>query len=232
MLRQRAEERCHKRLREILADSIFVGCIDREQILIQFESNLYLCNLKSLSEELFYQILLYDFENFATMKFDPPLSVIELAEIALKSKESGWCEGDGPINELATSVRDILIEKAPILREYYGVSITIDGHLDTLPILLDNHLPSLSQLPMYLLRLATEVDWETEKRCFETFSRETAVFYSYIPRTTSDDNEWMWSIEHVIHDNLKRYLMPPKSFAEHILQIANLQNLYKVFERC
>ena len=31
-------------------------------------------------------------------------------------------------------------------------------------------------LPMYLLRLATEVDWESEEECFSSFCRVTAQF--------------------------------------------------------
>lgn len=89
----------------------------------------------------------------------------------------------------------------------------------------------MSYLPMYILRLATEVDWQSEKKCFDTFSRETAQFYAQIART-ANENEWKWSVEHILYDNLKRYLLPPPNFSANILQIANLQNLYKVFERC
>ena len=30
---------------------------------------------------------------------------------------------------------------------------------------------------MYILRLATEVDWDNESDCFQSFARETAKFY-------------------------------------------------------
>lgn len=89
----------------------------------------------------------------------------------------------------------------------------------------------MAHLPMYILRLATEVDWQSEKRCFDTFSRETAKYYSQISFTIPE-NDFKWHIEHVIYDNIKNYLLPQKHFALNILQIANLQNLYKVFERC
>lgn len=249
-LRQRVEEKCNRKLRKTLAESTFVGCVSREKILIQFESNLYLLDVKALTEELFYQILLYDFENFDAINFSQPLKISDLAEIALKSKESGWCESDGPIAELAASVSAILVEKAPIVREYYGLRVTADGCLRSLPILLgtqfaqeifscvflprlisDNHMPSMAFLPMYILRLATEVDWQSEKQCFQTFSRETARFYSRTALSVSD-HDFKWTVEHVIHDNIKRYLLPAKQLASNILQIANLQNLYKVFERC
>lgn len=223
--------------------------------LIQYETNLYLCNMRHLSEELFYQLLLYDFENFAQLQFAEALPIKRLADLALRTKESGWCEADGSIDELSQSVCDILCDKAPILREYYGISISADGHLESLPMLLgtfllehlrlffeivdyiflffssDKHAPAMAQLPMYILRLATEVDWQGEKNCFETFSRETAIFYAYIAHT-SNDNDWKWTMEHILYDNIKRYLIPSHKHVSDILQIANLPNLYKVFERC
>lgn len=136
VLRKKTETKCDTKLRKILGESTFVGCINRQVILIQFESNLYLCDIQKLGEELFYQMLLYDFENFGQICLKTPLSIKELAELALNSKESGWCEADGPIDELATSVKDILLQKADILKEYYGLRISIDGYLESLPLLL------------------------------------------------------------------------------------------------
>ena len=81
------------------------------------------------------------------------------------------------------------------------------------------------------MRLATEVEWSKEKQCFETFSRETAKFYARIS-VGNDECEWKWDVEHIIYDNIKRYLMPSSELKSVLLPIANLQNLYKVFERC
>lgn len=92
---------------------------------------------------------------------------------------------------------------------------------------------------MYLLRLATEVDWETEQEFFQTFSRETASFYSIIPADpdsngSDTNNSSSWFIEHVLYAALKDQFMPPQEFAHNnnFLQVASLSNLYKVFERC
>lgn len=59
------------------------------------------------------------------------------------------------------------------------ISYLQKGNLHSLPLLLDNYVPDMSGLPMYALRLATEVDWDSEKDCFETFARETAKFYQF-----------------------------------------------------
>lgn len=88
------------------------------------------------SEDLFYQKILYDFENFSEIHFETPLSIKELAILALNNEESGWCEQDGPIDELALNVEEALIQKADMLKEYYGLSISSSGHLQSLPLVL------------------------------------------------------------------------------------------------
>ena len=46
--------------------------------------------------------------------------------------------------------------------------------------------------------------------------------------------QWRWDVEHVIFPAMRSYLMPPRQFADNgvVLQVANLSDLYKVFERC
>lgn len=79
---------------------------------------------------------MYDFGNFSQIHFENPLSIKELAILALKNKESGWCEQDGPIDELAENVEEALVQKADMLREYYGLSISRSGYLESLPLIL------------------------------------------------------------------------------------------------
>lgn len=68
---------------------------------------------------------------------EAPLSIEKLAKLALQDiDESGWCEEDGPIDELAETVKNTLVQKAPILKEYYGLVISNDGLLHSLPLIL------------------------------------------------------------------------------------------------
>jgi len=76
-----------------------------------------------------------------------------------------------------------------------------DGNLTGLPLLLDRYTPLMEGLPMFVLRLATEVssppppppraalgashvglvlqvNWDNEKECFRDLSRECGMFYS------------------------------------------------------
>ncbi|XP_030749016.1 DNA mismatch repair protein Mlh1 [Sitophilus oryzae] len=234
-LRKDVENNCHRTLRETFAQHVFVGAINPKQALIQYNIQLLMCNTMEILQEFFYQLILYNFQNFDCYRFAKPLSIKELALIGLDLPDTGWTEDDGPKEELATRVSEILIGKGAMLNEYFSLDIDKDGNLRTIPILLENYIPDLSGLPLFLIRLATEVDWETEKECFHTFSQETAIFYANVPE---EDNafkkSWRWVTEYVLYPAIKTYFLPPKDFSDTaaILEIANLPNLYKVFERC
>lgn len=103
-------------------------------------------------------------------------------------------------------------------------------------LLPDGHTPFMGALPTYLVRLVTEVNWNSEKECFDTFSRQTAIFYSQPnpDKNLEAQKSEYWRQEHVIFPAIRRNFLPPTSFVNNgaILQIANLNDLYKVFERC
>ena len=96
----------------------------------------------------------------------------------------------------------------------------------------ENYYPSLCFLPLYILRLAADIEWDVEIDCFRTICRETARFYSKMAFT--EELQWRFDIEHIIYQKMKKSLLPPKKFNTNgsILQIANLSDMYKVFERC
>lgn len=248
ILRDEICSRAHQGLQEMLCNHSFVGCINPQWALIQWQTKLYLINTTNLSQELFYQILIYDFGNFGILRLSEPAPLYDLAILALNSPESGWTEDDGPKEELADYIVQFLGKRAEMLMDYFSFEIDKAGNLIGLPLLLDNYIPALEGLPMFILRLATEVKWDDEKDCFETFSKEYSTFYSirkqYIvedpllsqqPEEPAESSKsWMWTVEHVIYKSFRTHLLPPQQFTENgnVLQLANLPDLYKVFERC
>ncbi|KAF2983952.1 hypothetical protein EK904_005311 [Melospiza melodia maxima] len=220
-LQEEISSHAHAKLQEMLHEHSFVGCVSPQWALAQYQTKLYLLNTTKLSQELFYQILIYDFANFGVLRLSEPAPLYELSMLALEDPESGWTEEDGPKEGLA---------------EY------IEGNLTGLPLLIDNYVPPLEGLPMFILRLATEVNWDEEKECFESLSKELAMFYSirkqYIIEETNPTNSqseesesgsttWKWAVEHVLYKAFRTHLLPPKHFAEdgNILQLANLPDL-------
>lgn len=248
------ENKTHSTLRELFSQHVFVGCVDTTRALLQHSTKLYLCNTKKIMEELFYQIMLYNFSNFGKIKFNNPLSILELALIALDLPQTEWTPEDGDKKQLAERVVEILTEKREMLDEYFSLEIDDNACVKSIPHLLglyckwneklindyvsmkflEKYLPEMSALPLYILRLASEVNWEKEKDCFKTFCRETAMFYSEMKENSVPKQDWKWTTEHVIYPAIKDCFLPPKKFLENaaVLQIADLPSLYKVFERC
>ncbi|KMY92223.1 DNA mismatch repair protein Mlh1 isoform X1 [Drosophila simulans] len=232
-MRRRVERQCSVQLRSTLKNLVYVGCVDERRALFQHETRLYMCNTRSFSEELFYQRMIYEFQNCSEITITPPLPLKELLVLSLESEAAGWTSEDGDKAELADSAADILLKKAPIMREYFGLRISEDGMLESLPSLLHQHRPCVAFLPVYLLRLATEVDWEQEVRCFETFCRETARFYAQLDwREGATAGFSRWTMEHVLFPAFKKYLLPPPRIKDQIYELTNLPTLYNVFERC
>ncbi|ELU13964.1 hypothetical protein CAPTEDRAFT_223290 [Capitella teleta] len=242
-LQEDIRSNCHEGLRDMLTNHTFVGCVDPDLSLMQHQTKLYLTNTARLSKELFYQLLLFDFGNFGVLRLSEPAPLNELAMMALESSASGWTEADGPKEDLASYIVQFLTSKAEMLDDYFSIEIK-DNALCTLPMLLDNYVPALEGLPMYVLRLSTEVNWDSERECFDTFARETSEFYSMKSKWISpaqdsgsaEDgaNSWRWSVEHTLFPAFRSLLLPPSEMAADgsILQLANLPDLYKVFERC
>ncbi|XP_068184317.1 DNA mismatch repair protein Mlh1 isoform X2 [Antennarius striatus] len=233
----------HTGLQEMLQNHSFVGCVNPQWTLIQHHTKLYLLNTTNLSRELFYQILIYDFGNFGVLRLSTPAPLYDLAMLALDSEASGWTEEDGPKEGLAQYIVDFLKKKAEMLDDYFSMEIDQDGNLTGLPLLLDKYTPVMEGLPLFILRLATEVNWDDERECFRDFTRECSMFYSirkqYILEEGAGEeqeevNSWRWKLEHVIFKAFRTLFSPPKNFSEDgtVLQIANLPDLYKVFERC
>nr|CAH7749104.1 unnamed protein product [Callosobruchus chinensis] len=234
-LRKEIEDNCHKGLRETFAQHVYVGAVSPSQALIQYSTKLFLCDTKNILSEMLYQYILFHFQNFDAYIFNEKISIYELAMICLDMPESGWTPEDGDKNELAKKVSEILVDKSEMLKDYFSVGIDAEGNLYSIPILIDDYVPDSRALPFFVTRLAAEVDWSTEKDCFRTFSRELAAFFANIPKETDhNEKDWEWVTEHVIYPAIKQCFIPPKSFIDNaaVLEIANLPNLYKVFERC
>ncbi|XP_044744859.1 DNA mismatch repair protein Mlh1 [Coccinella septempunctata] len=234
-LRKSIEENCHKSLRETFAQHVFVGVVDPNRALLQHNTKLYLCDTKKILRELLYQFVIYNFQNLGSINLSEKISIQELALIALDLPETNWTPEDGPKEELAQRVAEILIDHSEMLGDYFSMEIDKSGNLCSVPLLLDNYFPSMTDLPMYIIRLATEVNWDSEKDCFDTFARETARYYAIITLDTKfESNDWQWVVQQVVYPAIKDFFIPPKEFTENaaILEIANLPSLYKVFERC
>ncbi|XP_063707165.1 DNA mismatch repair protein Mlh1 [Culicoides brevitarsis] len=222
--------------RKIFEELVFVGHIDRGKVLIQHNTELYLCKTEALCEELFIQQVINNIENFGILHVDPALSLQKLSYIALEELEASGTQPQTTCQSLLEQsevIAKTLVSKSQILEKFFNIHITPSGELLSLPIILEQHTPVMAYLPNFILNLALCVDWDNEKLCFDTFSKVTAKFYGKICHKMAL-KDWNWIVEHVLYAGLKQYLLPNQELidAGAIMKVTSTQELYKVFERC
>ncbi|KDQ60330.1 hypothetical protein JAAARDRAFT_125644 [Jaapia argillacea MUCL 33604] len=244
-LREAVETGKHKHLMEILEKHTFVGIVDMNRCLslLQHSTRLYLVNHGALAEELFYQLGLRQFGNFSKMRLDPPPPLQRLVELAVDAEE-GIKQSRFTKAQIVDMIVNTVMSRREMLLEYFSLSITPDGMVESLPLLLRGYTPNLDKLPLFLMRLGPQIDWTEEMQCFEAFLRELAYFHvpgpvASDPASVDSDSHHnqekseRWQIEHVIFPSMRRYFSPPKSLLDRdVVEVANLPDLYRVFERC
>ena len=255
-LRAEVRDNIHNELTNVFANHTFVGIVDcqRRIVAIQGGVKLYLIDYGAVASEYFYQLGLTDFGNFGHIKFDPPLDLTELLQVAAKHEayragKSGNADVDW--DEVVRMVHGQLMESRGMLAEYFSLTISESGALESIPLLMKGYTPSLAKLPNFLLRLGPHVDWEDEKACFQSFLRELASFYvpealPVMPRKgkeagmeTDEDvavgkrrRQLERAVEYVLVPAFKARLIATKGLRKAVLEVADLKGLYRVFERC
>lgn len=242
-LREEVKAQRHNRLSEIISKHVFVGIVDLSKCLslIQHSTKLYLVNHAALAEEFFYQMGLRQFGDFKRLKLEPPPNVRELIELAV-GVEEGVKKAGLDVDSVTGSITGILISRRDMLNEYFSLNIDDDGRLTSIPMLMRDYTPNLEKLPLLLMRLGPQVNWTSEKECFQTILSELAFFYnptSLSQRHPSHEKDSdgekaeRWQLQHVLFPAMMKYFVAPKSLLDRdVVQIANLPDLYRVFERC
>jgi DNA mismatch repair protein MLH1 len=153
---------------------------------------------------------------------------VESLSIPLKVSETN--------QTLAGQAGACLLQHAEMLMEYFSISIEKDDEgkirLTGLPVLLEGYEPSPHGLPLFLLRLATEVDWTEEKPCFYGICRELGSYYAQLPSATSSDDHAA-IVRHTIFPAVSTLLVPSdQTKSRDFVTLTTLPKLYRVFERC
>lgn len=250
-LRKEVIEARHEGLDAIIKGHIFVGIVDTVlcQSMLQHQTKLYLVQHAAVAQELFYQLGLRQFGRFSRINLTPPPSLEKLVKLAVDRAHADGTADDNVAAKSDSIVQRVvttLVDAAPMLEEYFSFTITANKELASLPLVLPGHAPDITKLPLFLLRLGANVDWENEKPCFASFLRELAFFYSPSPspvggaqpgsKPASEDpteQALRRTIEHVLFPAAKQYLVAPAKLLERDVVLAtSLEALYRVFERC
>jgi DNA mismatch repair protein MLH1 len=209
-------------------------------------------NHYDLARELFYQLALARFgePQIASLGgrinvkvvLEQALQCEEIASTLLDTQKDSGDENDTFLlkvsetnSELAQQAADCLEDKAEMLKEYYGISLESccgtngsndrELYLTGLPVLLEGYIPSPHALPIFFLRLATEVDWSEEESCFNGICTELAYFYADLvftgssPRHETDERQRIPLLDEAANKALRHQLfpafsllVPPKEF--------------------
>jgi len=214
-------------LRECMAKGVYVGCVDRSRFCFQYKTLLLMADFRSLSYHLFYQTVLNHFADFPRLNLKPPLLIKELVLMVINSPAFGWKPEHGEKAKLASKVVQQLTDMREMLDEYFMIKIAKDSTLCSLPNLIEGVKPALDRLPSFLLRLGSEVNWNEETSCFEGIAKELALLFKLDPKDEKEAEKLVWNIFPWF--NSGRF-QPPSSCT--VFEIARLEQLYKVFERC
>ena len=239
--------------------------------LIQHATKLHAVRFREMAREFFFQRVVARFGAHRTRRLAERAPISDLVQLALELErdEDGEFDGiDGGadpadladpvlVARAAEAARASVAEKAPLLREYFGVDVdAASGSITGLPVLVEGFEPDLRGLPEFALALAHDVDWTEEKACFRTVADALATFYAdsfdSSPETARESNDAeteetetetleteenltrVRAIKQFVFPAMRRCLYPSKVAAVQgvATQVASLEQLYRVFERC
>lgn len=258
-LREAVAAAAHEPLTRVLANHTYIGIVDYARRLAAFQHGvrMFVVDYGVLCEEYFYQVGIADFCNFGTLTLGNAgagvgvralLDILE-GDDAVSDKELSVLETMWDMREMLKEYFSITLTQSP-----GSDSSTSEIQLVTLPMLVKGWVPALHKLPHFLRALVTTVDWEDERVCLEGVLHALAKLYTPEPvadavqhnaNSDSDGNfddgedhdacrraEIREALERLFFPAMQRRLLAPRWLADHIVEIANLPGLYKVFERC
>ena len=164
---------------------------------------------------VFYQLALRKFGNFSSVTFSPLdiATLVRLSDPEISDKE-------------IERIVSLLAEKAEMMDEYFGVAIE-NGTLTGMPYLCLDYYPQAHKLPKFIHQLATKVDWLVEKQCFKSILQIIAQLY--VPEFSSE-SELEVHVKAIMR--AMRSAKLSRSAQQYIHELVELNQLYRIFERC
>lgn len=235
----------------LLHNHSFVGVVDLERglCLLQHSTQLYLVQYGPLIEEFGYQLALQQFGALTSVRLDPPPSLRELIGLGFDMEQGE--KHAAPLglsrSQVIERIARKVLSRADMLKDYFGIFLDAErGIVEAVPTLLPQHGSfglCLDRLPLFFFRLGPQVDWDDEKGCFFTLCRELGLAHvppswgteSTQPVPTEQREHEAWIVQHVWFANMhgaRGRCIVPTTLPDVFTQVANLPDLYRVFERC
>lgn len=237
------------RLDSFLRKQSFIGMINKDYSLVQFDTKLMMINHNLLLNHMFYQLCIFQFAEMDELVLEKEISIEECVRqelIQWKKRNESTSSSSSlsiPNEDMASNVAKVLIQKREMLYEYFRIGITDTGMLTALPNLIprnpkDNSIlysPHERFLGCFFVVMVLETNWNEEKDCFRDVAIRIAEYYARMDTGHEVLEDAQIKFRDVLFPAMRKYLIPQKSFFSFpsaVLEVTALEQLYKIFERC
>lgn len=241
----------HSGLVQVLKEHVFVGVASSQFSLLQHGTQLMLADVNALLEQLMYQQALQRFADHETFRLEPGAPIRRLLDAYIRERTAA---GASVVD--CESCMTALLEQAPMIEEYFGISLTGDcsesARLERLPLLFPGVVPDMVYLGHFLYKMIVDTEWSNEEACFKGIASSIGRWYGrhwhplvYNKKAEEgkqseeedegwDDDDVEWVLRHVLFDAMRSDFYPPRSFFNKnvVREITSTAKLYKIFERC
>lgn len=195
-----------------------VGPVDLAQITFSSGSVLYIADLFELTKAFFYQLFLQRIGNLGCIEYDEPIDIATMI---------------APVDPPPVNVVVELEHHKDLLGDYFAIVIE-NGLLKAMPNILPGYMPSFTLLPLFLVRLATEVNYEAEYDCVAGVISELASLYAILSHDSRDEEvreRLMDEVRNVVMPVMKSDFIPGRSLRNCVKSIESISKMYTIFER-
>ncbi|XP_038681486.1 DNA mismatch repair protein MLH1 isoform X2 [Tripterygium wilfordii] len=235
---------CHSGLLDIARHCTYIGMADNVFALLQHNTHLYLANVVNLSKELMYQQVLRRFCHFNAIQLSDPAPLSELIMLALKEEDLDpesienddlkekiadvdWEDERNCFQTIAAALGNFYAMHPPLLPKPSGDDLQFYRKRKPVRIPQDEETPSYDMEKNF----DTESKMELEQK---NLDMESEMEVELLSEAETAWAQREWSIQHVLFPSMRLFFKPPSSMATNgtFVQVASLEKLYKIFERC
>ena len=230
-LRNELQSTTNQQLSTTISNHIFIGFVDSSRIMVSYNTSLLMCNFKDVAFHFFYQQILKYFGNFGVIDIFDGLDIKDMVLVALDHEDWDWNDSNVMSkSEISIDICDKFMEFSGMFLEYFMIKVR-DGKIYSLPNILKGYTPNVVKLPLFLIKVGSEVDFTDEKTCFDGLCKQLAMLYT--PECGDDEEEFQSMVKNVLFPGIKRYgFNAPNCLQDAFSELVDLPQLYKVFERC
>ena len=227
------QKSCHKSFLQSFRSWIFVGPVSYKFFLVQQECNLNLVRTSDLMSEIFYQEILMNFGKFRVCRIVKPVkTTFDFG------KSEIWKKTKIPLDVLPIMLNEYFsieldlekLEEHDIDESAQSDSKIYQVQLKTLPNIFQiKPLTPEKYFIEFLTNLIGKINYNNEEESIESICRLVSKFYSQ-----SQQLENREVLQKILAWARINYIPTEKIFTENdtIRPVANLPQLYTVFERC